>query len=279
MSTIGNHRRTTPTTTAGRLSPRAIRVRNRCLAMLAKTRSMPAPSAGELSRLGNQVGLADAWAWWSSQQSGPVRIAVSQPVIALQPAWWRSRWVALTILAVSALASTLVVFAQLRPSTNVNVAPADVSVPAPPLWSPVSETTLARVNGLLVQLGQSSAPMAVQLSPSDLASLVFRSSLRRRPPGVTDADARIDSLLWIRGTVGRPSGAPVRIEIGGDVRVTRPGAAVLVIKSMRATDVATGRDVPPSNMSTIRFSLPSFASDIRIAGGQAVLTTGQLVRP
>jgi hypothetical protein len=136
--------------------------------------------------------------------------------------------------------------------------------------------TLARVNGMLLSLGQTSASMSVPLAASDLASLVFRSSLRRRPPALADADARLDSLLWIRGTVAGPSGAPVRIEIGGDVRVTRPGAAELVVLSMRMTDVASGTAPAQSpSLPRIRFSIPRFVSEIRIAGGQAMVTTRQ----
>ena len=61
-----------------RLSPRAVRVRNRCLAALAARRSLPIPTDADIGAIGDDVRLSDAWAQLQAARAtpnGPVEAA------------------------------------------------------------------------------------------------------------------------------------------------------------------------------------------------------------
>ena len=259
--------------TVRRLTPRAVRVRNGCLTALATVRSMPVPSSQDLANLGADVGLTDAWAWWTSQQRSAPRVLVSDPPSTPTAAWWRSRGVVWGILAASLLASAWVLRAQVRPST-----PATVGT-----WLPVADTSLAHVNSLILRLGQTSASITVPLSAADVAALVLNSSLRRQPPSMTDLEARIDSLLSIRGTLADGRSAPLRFELRGRVHVVAAGKGRLDVvgfevigppnghASTRGAGASTPQQI--TNIPPIRFTLPNFVRDIVLSNGRATLLT------
>jgi hypothetical protein len=138
-------------------------------------------------------------------------------------------------------------------------------------WTPVADTGLAHVNGVLLRLGRVLGPINVSLTTADVAALVFSSSLRRRPPGVANLEARVDSLISIRGTLVEASGASTRFELRGGVRVARPGLGEFDIAEFYLVDGSIGRrsgELPP-----IRFSLPRFVRDLRLVDGAIILST------
>ena len=49
----------------GPLSPRAVGLRNSCLGALSRRASRPAPTPRDLGKIRNDIGLRDAWLWWS----------------------------------------------------------------------------------------------------------------------------------------------------------------------------------------------------------------------
>ena len=72
---------------------------------------------------------------------------------------------------------------------------------------------------VVAQCGERRRCDEMSLSAADLATLIFRSPRRRQTP-VDSIEARIDSLLWIRGRLRGGS----RFELGGEVEMSRRGA-------------------------------------------------------
>jgi hypothetical protein len=257
---------------ARRLTPRSIRVRNRCLVALANARSLPAPTAHDLATMGDDVNLRDAWSRWASAHNAVPRVVVSGSHAAAPIVWWRSRRVAWGILAASVLASAVVVGAQVWP---LDARAADQG------WMPVADSTLANANAVLLRLGQTSpgVSVSVPLSPADVAALVFRSALRRRPALFTNVEARADSLLWVRGTLVGRDGDPLRFELRGRLRVARTGTGALAIVALDVADSANAPSLSPvvidgqPTLPPIRFALPRFVLDLRLADGNATIVT------
>jgi hypothetical protein len=227
---------------------------------------MPSPSSADLATLPNDVGVADAWAWWVGKQTSSPRVVVNATpetsAVVADPVWWRSRRVGWGILAASVFASAWVLSAQVRPLAT-GAARTDS-------WTLVADTSLAHVNGVLLNLGQVSAPIDVSLTPADVAALVFGSSLRRRPPAVTDLEARVDTLMSIRGRVAEASGVS-RFELRGNVRVARPGLGQFDIVEFYLLDGSMGRRAV--ELPSIRFSLPRFVRELRIVDDGVMLST------
>jgi hypothetical protein len=247
------------------LTPRAVRVRNGCLAALAKVRSMPAPSSADLESLPNNVGLAGAWQWWSAKHAPAPRVVVSdtREPTAPTPVWWRSRRVGWGILTTSVLASAWVLRAQVRP-----LLPRATPVES---WTPVADTSLAHINGLLLNLGKVYAPINLSLTPADVAALVFSSSLRRRPAAVSNLEARVDTLISIRGMLADASGSPTQFEVRGAVRIARPGLGQFDITDFYLIDGSVGRRA--AALPSIRFALPRFVRDLRVVDGAVILSS------
>ena len=135
----------------------------------------------------------------------------------------------------------------------------------------MADTSLAHVNGVLLSLRQASAPINVSLTSADVAALVFSSSLRRNPPAVASLEARVDSLISIRGSLADASGTPTLFEVRGSVRVARPGLGKFDIAEFYLIDGSIGRraaELPP-----IRFTLPRFVRALKVVEGTVMLST------
>jgi len=254
-----------------RLTPRAARVRNGCLILLARTRALPVPSDHDLAALADDISLGVAWEWWSGRHAVAPRVVTR--AAPAPPAWWRSRRLAWAVVVISALASAWVVRAQVMSRAAV----AEESGSIEPMWSMVSVNDLANANSVLIRLGQTSAPVSVPLSAAEVASLAFRSALRQQPPSVANLEARIDSLIAIRGTVIRER-TTTQFELRGRVRVAAPRVAQIDVVEMRVTDLATGRRLPAtqsgSGFPPIRFRVPSSVKTITLVDGKALLGAG-----
>jgi hypothetical protein len=268
MIETGNRARPRTATPAPRLTPRAVRVRNGCLATLARARSMPAPSANDFAALGDDVSFGAAWDWWSARQGGAPRVVTRATPAA--NSWWRSRRLAWTVVVVAALASAWAVGAQVWSRATISEEPGIVE----PLWSTVSANDVANANTVLLRLGQTSAGLSVSLSAAEVASLAFRSALRRQPPSVANLEARIDSMLSIRGMmIGDGAG---QFELRGRLRIVRPRLAQIDVVEMRVTDPTTGRGLQPvpnaaNGYPPVQFAVPSYVEATQLVDGHAVL--------
>lgn len=57
--------RGTPPRDDGPLAPHAVRLRNSCLAALSRRTSRRPPTPVELAKIRSDLGLREAWEWWS----------------------------------------------------------------------------------------------------------------------------------------------------------------------------------------------------------------------
>jgi hypothetical protein len=254
-----------------RLSPRAIRVRNRCLAALAARRALPIPTQAEAAAIGDDVQLEEAWAQWQSGHTPPTGIVeIAKAPVKRPVTKWRSRMVKTSALAAAAALGFIVGDRWLP-----GAAAQSGDVLATKVWSPITDSVVAALDEKLTNASAVSDPK-LTLTAADLATLIFRSPRRRQTP-VDSIEARLDSLLWIRGRLRGGS----RFELGGDVRLSRRGVAEfrvdhLTIGGVAADSARTARLVVGVRSRSIdydrmRFEIPLFVAGIAIMDGEAQL--------
>jgi hypothetical protein len=143
------------------------------------------------------------------------------------------------------------------------------------VWLPVTDSV---VNALNAKLSRSmiinDAPGRLALSAADMATLIFRSPGGRQAP-VDSIEARIDSLLWIRGRLRGAS----RFELGGELRMLRRGLAELHVAhltidgveadSARVAGLDVGVRSPADASDGIRFEMPAFVTRLTFVYGAA----------
>jgi hypothetical protein len=136
-------------------------------------------------------------------------------------------------------------------------------------WLPVTDSVTTMLDAKLAD--------GARLSPAELAALIFRSP-RRRAARIEGLEARIDSLLWVRGRLREGS----RFEFGGEVRVVRRGLAELRVTHLVVDGVETdstavsrlvaGPRVRSPSTDRLRFEVPGgVASFLMREGGADVL--------
>jgi hypothetical protein len=145
-------------------------------------------------------------------------------------------------------------------------------------WVPVTDSVVTALNVKLSSVAANETGAKLTLSAADMATLVFRSPRRRQVP-VDSIEARIDSVLWIRGRLR--GGA--RFELGGDVRLSRRGVAEfrvdhLSIDGVNADSARTARLVVgvrsrSADVDRMRFEVPLFVTEVAIMDGAAELMT------
>jgi len=258
---------------------RAVRVRNRCLEILAARRSLPRPTADELSALDDDTGLGVALERWEKLHTPPVGVAEVPPVKVESPPNRRTRWRSPGVLKSTAVVTAGLLgvvagdFWRQRASAQQQTAVAEQR------WMPVNDSVVAAINATFVSTATNEARPSVQLSAADIATLIVRSPRRRSVP-IDSAEARIDSLLWIRGRLRRGP----RFELGGEVSMLRRGLAELRVTrlvvdgqpadSARVSRLVAGPRARSSDVDRLRFDVPLWVSSILIAGRSAVLEGG-----
>src|SRR5512132_4400834 len=203
---------------SARLAPRAVRVRNRCLAVLSARHSLPAPNHDDLATIGDSVGLNEAWASWEHAHTATRRAdpAPTRPGVRTR-ARWRSPFGKGAALVLTGILG-FVVGERLLPRADAQASAA----PIEPRWEPVTELAVSTLNAKLLGASASDVRALFNLSPTEVAALILRSP-GRVPPPMTDLEARSDSLLWIQG---RSRAGDVFV-LGGTLRVVRRGIAEL----------------------------------------------------
>jgi len=258
----------------GPLTKRAVRIRNRCLTALAARRALPIPTHTEIGAIGDDVPLSEAWAQWQTGHTpamGIVETAGAPP--KRPPSKWRSRTMRISAIAAAGLLG-FVVGDRWLPRAGAQSG----SLAAEQIWLPVTDSVVAVLNDKLMRAAASGDGVTVSLSAADLATLIFRSPRRRQTP-VDSIEARIDSLLWIRGRLRGGS----RFELSGEVEMARRGLAEfrvqhLTIGSVNADSAHVARLVAgvrsrSSETDRMRFELPTFVAELVITNGAAQLMT------
>jgi hypothetical protein len=253
-----------------RLSPRALRVRNRCLAVLAARRSLPIPGEQDFASMGD-VTLEDAWSRWEKTHE----LAAPLPRGFELPARPRSRWrtpfaYKATGLVVAGLLG-FVIGKQFLPAADAQSSAGVVAQP----WLAVTDSIVNAVNQTLYRARDARGPLS--LSAADAAALIFRSA-RRHTVYIDSITARADSMLGIRGHL---AGAAV-FELRGALRIVRRGTAELQVTSLLVDSVdvaptmitrlvARGRARSESS-DRLRFDVPLDVAAIAVNNGVIELT-------
>ncbi len=254
-----------------RLSSRVVRVRNRCLAALAARRSLPVPTEADIAAIGDDVRLSEAWAQLQTLGATPNTLAPATAPPARPAVKWRARLIKLSAVAAAAMLG-FVVGDRWLPGAGAQSG----DIAAEKTWLPVTDSVVAALNVKLSSVAANDVGTRLTLSAADVAALIFRSPRRRQTP-VDSIEARIDSVLWIRGRLRGGS----RFELGGDVRMSRRGVAEfrvdhLTIGGVDADSARTARLVVgvrsrSADGDRMRFEVPLFVSEVAMVDGAAEL--------
>jgi hypothetical protein len=227
-----------------------------------------------MEALGDDVRLGEAWVQWQTGHT-PANGAVEAPAPAGKrvAATWRPR-----LIKISALAAAAVLGFVVGDRWLPGAAAQSGDIAAEKAWLPVTDSVVAALNVKLSSVAASDVGARLTLTAADMAALVFRSPRRRQAP-VDSVEARIDSVLWIRGRLRGGS----RFELGGEVRMSRRGVAELLVEhltiggvdadSARTARLVVGVRSRSTETERMRFDVPAFVADVAIMGGAAELMT------
>jgi len=258
----------------GPLTKRAVRVRNRCLTALAARRALPVPTETDISAIGDDVRLSEAWAQWQTGHTPATGIVESASAATKRPPpKWRSRTIRISAIAAAGLLG-FVVGDRWLPGAGAQSG----SLAAEQIWQPLTDSVVPALNDKLSRGAMRGGSVMVSLSAADLATLIFRSPRRRQTP-VDSIEARIDSLLWIRGRLR----GGTRFELAGEVGIVRRGLAEfrvrhLTIGGVNADSAHVARLVAgvrsrAADTDRMRFEVPAFVAEMAIMDGAAQLMT------
>jgi hypothetical protein len=169
------------------------------------------------------------------------------------------------------------------------------------VWQPLTPQGGERARRALASLQQPAGPMTVTVGVSDLASYVFQELSRQLPPSADSVEAMAQGdRLNVRASVrlqelgGRDVLGPLagmlgdreRLQIGGNLRVVRPGLGELVVREIRVGQLPipsaliprllrqTSRRERPEGLSEtgLPLRLPEYIGDVRVSGGAVTVT-------
>ena len=209
-------------------------------------------------------------------------------VLLAAGAWlWRDRWLHLVDRSPSAGGDTAVVVGREGE------------------WQPLTPQGGERARRALAQLEQPNGPLAVTVAVPDLAAYVYQELARQLPPSADSVQAMAKGdRLYLRASVriqelgAREMLGPLaamlgdreRLEIGGNLRVVRPGLGELVVRELRVGQLPippgliprivrqiSRRDRPAGiSDSGLPLQLPPHIGDVRVVGG--TMTIGRAAR-
>lgn len=179
-----------------------------------------------------------------------------------------------------------------------------------PTWQPLTDTGAERARRALERLRSPRGPVYVDVAPGDMAAYIARE-LARTLPASTDSieAAAIGDRLHVRalvrtadlgdraalGPLSMLLGEQERLQLGGTLRIIRPGYAELQVKELRIRDFPLpqpliprlirqiSRGDRPADLSPDGLPLrtPEYIGDVRVSNGQITLykTTSPAARP
>ena len=167
------------------------------------------------------------------------------------------------------------------------------------VWQPLTVDGAKRAQGSLQQLRAPRGTAFVNVAPGDLAAFIFQELLHSLPSSADSVEAAaIDDRLLVRaivrtrdigaGALGPLSallGERERIQLGGTLRIVRPGLAELRVKEMKIGNLTVPQPLIPRIIrqisSTTRppeiapeglpLQTPDYIGDLRVANGQITL--------
>lgn len=266
------------------IAPRVRRLRDRCLCVLAVRRGLPAPNAAYLATTDDSLSLNEILDRWAKQQAANTGVALdTSPAVSVRHQWWKRPSIVRVALGI-AFTGLVVVIGVRWPSLIVRRAAASDAA----RWTPLTDSVAAADREKLLDLSEiSDAPltMSIVLSAGDLAALVLDRPDRWRWAAHAGVAARIDSVLWLRGTA--PDGR--RFSLAGTVRRARARRGELRLVGLWVDSVAVASGAAPATLrglglfgtepaGIIRFELPRYVMDVQLRGRTATAVVGRMAR-
>jgi hypothetical protein len=169
------------------------------------------------------------------------------------------------------------------------------------VWHPLTAQGGERARRALAQLERPNGPTVVTVNVADLGAYVYQELARQLPPSADSVEAMADGdRLYVRASVrlqelgGRDALGPLaamlgdreRLQIGGNLRVVRPGLGELLVREIRVGQLPipsaliprlirqiSRRDRPPEiSESGLPLRLPEHIGEVRISGGTVTIT-------
>lgn len=174
-------------------------------------------------------------------------------------------------------------------------------------WQPLTGEGAQRARAALEQLRSNRGPVYRTVRPGDLAAYIVQELSKTLPASADSIEAAaIGDRLYVRASIrtselGDPAalgpfamllGDRERIQLGGTLRIIRPGFAELQVKEFRIRDFAVPpaliprlvRQLSPAQRSPelspdgLPLRTPDYIGDVRIADGQITLYRTQTTR-
>jgi hypothetical protein len=169
------------------------------------------------------------------------------------------------------------------------------------VWQPLTADGGERARRALTSLDQPNGPRAVTVTVPDLAAYVYQELARQLPPSADSVEAmasgdrlNVRASVRLRELGGRDVLGPLaamlgdreRLQIGGSLRVVRPGLGELAVREIRIGQLpvppaliprilrrTSPRDRPAGvSESALPLRLPAYVGDVRVAGGAVTVT-------
>lgn len=179
---------------------------------------------------------------------------------------------------------------------------ASVAVGREGVWQPLTAQGGERARRALAELARPNGPAIVTVSAPDLGAYVYQELARQLPPSADSVEAMaVGDQLHVRASVrlrelgGQEVLGPLaammgdreRLQIGGNLRVVRPGLGELVVRKLSVGPVSvpsgliprllrqvSRQERPPGiSESGLPLRLPPNIGDIRVAGGNVTIGT------
>jgi hypothetical protein len=168
------------------------------------------------------------------------------------------------------------------------------------VWEPLTAQGGERARRALTDLARPNGPTIVTVRAPDLGAYVYQELARQLPPSADSVEAMaVGDQLHVRASVrlqelgGRDVLGPLaamlgdreRLEIGGNLRVVRPGLGELVVREIRVGQLrmpsgliprllrqVSRRDRPAGiSDAGLPLRLPEHVGEVRIAGGSVTV--------
>jgi len=169
------------------------------------------------------------------------------------------------------------------------------------VWQTITPQGGERARRALASLQQPAGPPTVTVGVADLAAYVYQELARQLPPSADSVEAMGQGdRLNVRASVrlqelgGRDALGPLagmlgdreRLQIGGNLRVVRPGLGELVVREIRVGQLPLPSPLIPRLLrqgsrrerpegvseSGLPVRLPEYIGDIRVSGGTVTVT-------
>jgi hypothetical protein len=173
-----------------------------------------------------------------------------------------------------------------------------------PTWQPLTPAGAQRAKGALERLRARTGPVSTNVAPGDLAAYIFQELSRTLPSSADSIEAAaIGDRLYVRavvrtadlgntGALGPLSmllGERERLQLGGTLRIIRPGSAELQVKEFRIRDfsvpqgliprlvrqISRGERPPELSPDGLPLKTPDYIGDVKVANGQITLYRSQ----